>query len=185
MASNAYGISKDFNGVVFIKKNQEILLKRGFGFRMLPDEIPNEVDTKFASASASKVFVAMGILQLIEKGLIKLDTSLGEVLPRDWKKIDSGLTIQQLLTHTSGIPDYFDESEMDSVAELFENRPSYNFRTPMDMVPLFLDKEMMYRPGERFQYNNTAFVVLALIIEEVAKMPFDAYLKKRYFNQPV
>ena len=71
----------------------------------LPNGRRNTPGTRFGTASAGKVFVAVGVLQLVEKGLLRLDSCIGDVLPMDWKAIDRNITVEQLLTHTSGIPD--------------------------------------------------------------------------------
>ena len=175
-------INDDFNGAILVKKDGEKIFEQAFGYRDLPNEIPNQVDTKFATASAGKVFVAVGILQLVEQGKLKLEDTIGQILPMDWKQIDPDITVAQLLTHTSGIPDYFDESVMENYADLWEELPNYKIRSSKDLLPLFIDKKMAFAPGERFQYNNTGFVVLGLIIEAVAKEPFDIYLKKNVFD---
>jgi len=82
------------------------------------NKVPNEVDTKFGTASAGKVFVATGILKLIENGLIDFDSTIGDILKFDLRQIDPDITVRQLLNHTSGIPDYFDESVMENYEDL-------------------------------------------------------------------
>jgi CubicO group peptidase (beta-lactamase class C family) len=100
----------------------------------------------------------------------------------DLKAIDKNITLRQLLNHTSGIPDYFDESVMDEYADLWIDFPNYKIRSSMDLISLFVNKPMMYKPGERFQYNNTGFVVLGLIIEKITGMLFDEYLRVNVFE---
>ena len=175
-------IDDDFNGTVLVKKDGVKIFERAFGYRDLPNKIPNQIDTKFATASAGKVFIAVGILQLIQQGKLKLEDTIGELLAIDLKKINPNITVEQLLTHTSGIPDYFDESVMENYADLWEDFPNYKVRTSADLLPLFIDKEMMYPPGEKFQYNNTGFVILGLIIEVATKIPFDTYLQRAVFE---
>ncbi len=87
-----------------------------------------------------------------------------------------------MLTHTSGIPDYFDESVMEEYAELWQDYPNYKIRQNGDLLPLFIDKPMMYPAGERFQYNNTGYVVLAMIIEKLTRKPFDLFLQDAVFS---
>ena len=140
------------------------------------------MDTKFASASAGKVFVAVGILQLIEQGKIKFDDTLGKLLDIDLHDIDPEITVEQLLNHTSGVPDYFDETVMDDYEELWVDYPNYKIRRNSDLLPLFIDKPMMYPKGEKFQYNNTGYVLLAMIIEKVTELFFDQYLKANIFD---
>ena len=175
-------IENDFNGVINVRKDDEIMIQKAYGYADIINKIPNEIDTKFATASAGKVFVAVGILQLIENGKLSFDDKIGNILDFDLKSINKNITIEQLLTHTSGIPDYFDESIMHEYADLWNNIPNYKIRKSMDLVPLFIDKPMMYKSGEKFQYNNTGFVVLGLIIEKIEKILFDDYLYKNIFE---
>ena len=103
-------IDVNFRGNIYIIQNGKVLYERENGFDDLPNEIPNKAETKFASASAGKVFVAAGILQLIERKKITFDDTLGALLNIPFNNIDKEVTVKQLLNHTSGVPDYFDES---------------------------------------------------------------------------
>ncbi len=176
-------IDLDFRGNVYIIQDREVLCENVTGFADLANEIPNTIETKFASASAGKVFVAVGILQLIEQGKIKFDDTLGRLLDIDLHDIDPDVTVEQLLTHTSGVPDYFDESVMDEYEELWVDFPNYKIRHNNDLFPLFMNKPMMYSKGERFQYNNSGYVLLAAIIEKVTGVYFDQYLAEHVFNR--
>lgn len=172
---------KSFRGCALVTKKNEVLLKKAFGFADLSNKVDNDFDTKFATASAGKVFVAVGILQLIEKKLVHFEDTIGDILDFNLKQIDCDITIQELLTHTSGIPDYFDESVMSEYEDLWVDFPNYKIRSNQDLLPLFIDKPMMYPHGSKFQYNNTGFVVLALIIEKMTGMEFDKYLTDNVF----
>lgn len=175
-------IDSNFRGNICIVQNNKVLYESTNGFTDLPNEIPNTSETKFASASAGKVFVAVGILQLIEHGKIKLDDTLGMLLDIELHDIDKDVTVKQLLNHTSGVPDYFDESTMDEYEDLWRDYPNYKIRHNSDLLPLFINKPMMYPKGEKFQYNNSGYVLLAMIIEKVTGMYFDQYLKKNVFD---
>ena len=175
-------IDKNFRGNICIVQNNKVLYEGTTGFADLSNEIPNTIETKFASASAGKTFTAVGILQLIERGIIKLDDTLGMLLDIDLHNIDKDVTVKQLLTHTSGAPDYFDESIMNEYEELWIDYPNYKIRHNSDLLPLFIEKPMMYPKGEKFQYNNSGYVLLAMIIEKVTGMYFDGYLKKNVFD---
>ncbi|MBR4473079.1 MAG: beta-lactamase family protein [Oscillospiraceae bacterium] len=175
-------MDKGFRGVAYIVRNDEVLCNYCGGFADLANEIPNTTDTRFASASMGKTFVAVGILQLIENGKLKFGDTLGNILDSELKGIDPNVTIEQLLTHTSGVPDYFDESVMDDYEALWAEYPNYKIRHNHDMFPLFSGKSMMYQPGERFQYNNTGYILLAGIIEKASNTEFDQYLKQNVFD---
>lgn len=175
-------IDKKFRGMIYIVQKGKVLHEWVSGFADLPNEIPNTIETKFASASAGKAFVAVGILQLIEQGKLAFEDTLGTLLDLEWNVIDKDVTVRQLLNHTSGVPDYFDENSMDEYEELWIDFPNYKIRKNGDLLPLFIHKPMMYPKGEKFQYNNTGYVLLAMILEKVTGQPFDEYLKKNLFE---
>ncbi len=175
-------LDPNFRGSIYVVQKDTVLCEHVSGFADMPNEVPNTLETKFASASAGKVFVAVGILQLIEQGKLHFDDTLGTILDMDLEQIDPDVTIRQLLNHTSGVPDYFDESVMDEYEELWIDYPNYKIRHNNDLLPLFLHKPMMYPKGERFQYNNSGYVLLAMIIEKITGMYFDDYLQKHVFD---
>ena len=175
-------ITDGFRGNVMIVQKGEVLCNCSSGFSDLPNEIPNTTETRFATASAGKTFVAVGILQLIEAGKLDFEATIGELLDIDLHDIDPDVTVRQLLNHTSGVPDYFDETVMDKYEELWVDFTNNKIRSNSDLLPLFIEKPMMYPKGERFQYNNSGYVMLALIIEAVAGTPFDEYLKRQVFD---
>ena len=175
-------IDNNFRGNIYVVQGDEVLLESVTGYADLPNKINNTLETKFASASAGKVFVAVGILQLIEQERIKFDDTLGVLLDIPLNYIDKDVTVKQLLNHTSGVPDYFDESIMDEYEELWINYPNYKIRHNSDLLPLFINKPMMYPKGEKFQYNNSGYVLLAMIIEKITGMYFDQYLKENIFD---
>jgi len=171
-----------FRGCVLVRKNGETLLQVCQGMRDLPNALPNGMDTRFPTASAGKAFVAVAILQLIEQGRLDFEETLGELLPFDLGAIDPQITVRQLLSHTSGVPDYFDESVMEDYADLWRDFPNYRIRRNSDLFALFFDKPMLYAPGERFQYNNSGYVMLAAVIEQLTGLPFDEHLQSAVFE---
>ena len=175
-------INENFRGTAYIVQNDRVLCKYSGGFADLANEIPNTFETRFACASMSKTFVAVGILQLIEHGKLGFTSTLGELLDIVLHNIDPYVTVEQLLNHTSGVPDYFDESVMDDYEALWADTPSYRIRHNCDILPLFIDKPMMYPKGEKFQYNNTGYILLGMVIEKVTGMDFDTYLKQYVFD---
>lgn len=175
-------IFDSFNGCIFVKRDKGILFQEAYGYADLSNKIKNQLDTKFPTASAGKVFVAVGILQLIEKGKLSLNTSIGEALKFELGNIDKEVTIEQLLNHTSGVPDYFDEETMDDYDELWKDYPNYKIRKSSDLLPLFINKPKLYPRGQKFQYNNSGFALLGLIIEAITGLLFDEYLRINVFE---
>lgn len=175
-------VTADFKGVISIEEHGKWIFKQAYGEADLANQRLNRLETKFPMASGSKVFIAVAILQLIEAKFLSFESTIGELLPIDWHAIDKKITVRQLLTHTSGMPDYFDESLSTDYAKLWENYPNYRIRCSRDLLPLFVHKRMCFPKGEKFQYNNAGYVVLGLIIEAVTNLPFECQLEKMIFK---
>jgi CubicO group peptidase (beta-lactamase class C family) len=169
-------------GVIYIKENEQDPKYKFYGFREFPNKLEHNAQTRYPTASFGKIFTAVGILKLIEDGILSLESTLGETLSFDLHQIDKDVTIKQLLTHTSGVPDYCDEEIVPDYADLWKDYPNYKIRNSKDLLPLFIKNPMKYPKGERFEYNNSAFVLLGLIIEEITRMPFDEYIQRILFN---
>ncbi|WP_153463645.1 MULTISPECIES: serine hydrolase [Sediminibacillus] len=173
----------DFSGVVYVKQNEHILSDSSFGYADRAEKRRNTSDTRFGTASGCKLFTAIGICQLVEKGLLSFDTRLVDCLNIDFPHFDKEITIHQLLTHTSGIPDYFDEEKMNDYEELWKNYPVYQIQSLKDFLPLFQSEKMKFEPGHRFHYNNAGYILLGLIIEEQTGMPFTEYIESEVFHR--
>lgn len=179
---NNITLSEDFRGNLMITQQGKVIIEIELGYADLANKRLNNKETRFASASAGKVFVAVGILKLVEKGKLKLSDPLGQLLMIDLHQLDPDVTVEQLLTHTSGVPDYFDEQVMDEYEQLWTDYPNYKIRKNSDLLPLFINKPMQYPKGTKFSYNNSGFVLLACIIEQITQKPFDIYLEEVIFK---
>lgn len=176
----------DFSGSVLLKEKGNIIFKEAFGFSDISYQIKNKSDTKFGIASGAKLFTAIAICQLIEKGVIGFDTLLKDCLHIPYPKYDDKITIKHLLTHTSGIPDYFEQEDIDSVedfSEIYQNPPMYMLRSPKDHLKLFKDKPNEFVPGERFDYTNAGYILLGLVIEEQSGKTFTNYVVENIINK--
>ncbi len=170
-------------GCISIAQPSQPDFAAAFGYADLANQVKNTLATRFATASAGKVFVSVAILQLIEEGRLHFTDPIGSLLDLSLKAIDPSVTVEQLLTHRSGISDYFDEAVMTDYAQLWENFPNYRIRRGQDLLPLFINKPMVNSPGEKFQYNNAGFTLLGLILEQVTGQLFDQCLAERIFNR--
>ena len=172
-----------FSGVVLIQEKGEIVFSGGYALANKASAIPNTVDTRFGIASGCKIFTAVSVCQLIEKGLISFDTLLKDCLDVSFPKFDPQITVHHLLTHSSGIPDYFDEEFMEDeeFEELWRARPMYTIRTPRDFLPMFQHQRMKFAPGKRFSYSNAGFILLGLIVEQQAGIGFTEYVERNIF----
>lgn len=168
-------------GTIYIKNHDDGQLFCQ-GYRDDANEILINQETSFPTASGGKFFVAIGIMKLIEENKLSLDTKIGDVLSFDLHQIDKNVTIKELLTHTSGIPNYFDESIHQDYSQLWTDFPNYKIRTSKDLLPLFIHKPMEFTHGDHFSYNDSGFVLLGIIIEEITKRSFDEYLNEIIFK---
>jgi len=176
-------VENGFSGAVAAACNGQVYLKDAFGYANRADKLPNTPETLFGIASGCKIFTAVAICQLAEQGRLVLESKLAEHLELSlFPLFDRKITIHHLLTHSSGIPDYFDEEIMDDFEELWKERPMYGIRRLEDFLPLFREREMKFSPGERFHYNNAGYIVLGLIIEKISGMEFTEYVEQHIFR---
>lgn len=171
-----------FSGVIFVREQGQVIFARGYGMANRAEQIPNTVDTRLGIASGAKTFTSVAICQLVERGQVTFDTRLKDCLNIPLPQFDPNVTLHHLLTHSSGIPDYFDEAVMDDYEALWKERPMYAFRTPGDFLPLFANGTMKFKPGEQWAYNNAGFIVLGLVVEHLTGMPFIEYVEKHIFQ---
>ncbi|QLY40456.1 serine hydrolase [Hujiaoplasma nucleasis] len=153
----------NFSGVISIKENNKTILQQAMGYRDRVNKLKNNMDTLFGIASGTKTFTALGILKLAEEGKLNLDDQAFKYIPEIFDTYDSSITIKHLLTHTSGIPDYLDE-EVDTI---HIDIPTYELLKPTDYLKIMPHTSMKFKPGEKFNYNNSAYIFLSMIIEEL------------------
>lgn len=155
---------KLFSGVVTISKENQVIYEQSFGYRDRANELKNTVNTKFGIASGTKFFTALGILILIEQNKLSFESKALKLVDYEFEGYSKEITIYELLNHISGMPDYFDEDEIEgNVFSL--PKPWYEFYDPKDYFPFFPNKAMQEKT---FKYNNGAYVLLAGIIAAVS-----------------
>jgi CubicO group peptidase (beta-lactamase class C family) len=172
---NKYAEYGQFNGSVLVAEKGKIIYKKGFGMANREWNIPNESDTKHLLASITKQFTSMLILQLMEKDKLRLDDPISAYLP-DYPKLNGDkITIHHLLSNASGIPNYT------SFPNFFEKMG----RNPFDlkeMIKTFADSTLQFKPGEKFAYSNSGFIVLGAIIEKVTGKKYEECLQEYILN---
>ena len=134
--------------------------------------MPNTTVTRFAIASGSKAFTALAVMRLVEDGAIALGDRVRPILGSDLPLIDGEVTVEHLLTHTSGIGDYLDEDGDWDAADYVLTVPVHTLAETEAFVPIIDGYPQVFSPGERFAYCNGGYIVLALIAERVSGLPF-------------
>ncbi len=170
-----------FSGVVAIFRGEKALYREAFGYADIANKRKNNVKTKFAIASGTKFFTALGIGILIDAGKLTLDTTVHDIFRQNLTYIDSEATIAQLLTHTSGIYDYYDEDLDIDLENYHVDIPWYRLETLADYLPLFENKKPKYSPGERFSYSNGGFIFMGVIIERITGELYRDYIREHLF----
>lgn len=160
-----------FSGNILVAKNGLIHLKKAFGYAHLGFKIKNTVDTKFNYASIGKSFTAILIFQLLEKGQLSLSDTLGKYLP-DYpnKTIREQVTIKQLLTHRSGVPNIFGN-------ETYLKSSKSQYRSLHDFATIYEQSPMESLPNKQFSYRNTNYILLGRIIEKIVNKPYNEHLQ--------
>ena len=169
----------DFSGVISVFKGASIVFSEAFGYRDIKNKLPNTTSTRFGIASGTKVFTALGIGVLIDQGLISMDTTVREIDQEYTGFVDENATILHLLTHTSGIYDYYDEEIEQDFDHFSVEIPWCELETPSDYYPLFTDKTMKFCPGERYSYSNGGYVFLGMLIEKITGMLYRDFVRER------
>ncbi|KMJ57277.1 penicillin-binding protein [Bacillus sp. LL01] len=172
----------EFSGVIHVENRAGMIHASAHGYSNRSESIPNKLETRFGIASGCKLFTAIGICQLVESGKLSFDSKLSSLLDHPFPHFHPDVTVHHLLTHSSGVPDYFDEEVMDDFEELWVEYPMYHMRKLEDFLPLFQNLSMKFEPGEKFHYNNAGYILLGLIIEKVAGVPFTEYVKEQIFD---
>jgi CubicO group peptidase (beta-lactamase class C family) len=166
---NLYTEYGQFNGSVLVAHKGEVVYKKGFGMANMEWDIPNESDTKHRLGSITKQFTSMLIMQMVEKGQLKLDVPITTYLPDYPKANGDSITLHHLLTHTSGIPNYTSFPN-------FFNEKSRNHYEVNDFLKEFSSLELEFTPGEKFAYSNSGYFLLGAIIEKVSGKTYEAML---------
>ena len=164
-----------FNGSALVAKDGEVILKKGYGMANMEWDIPNSPNTKHRLGSITKQFTAMLILQLASDGKLDLQAPITTYLPEYPKTTGDQITTHHLLTHTAGIPNYT------SFPKFFEedSRDPYS---PEEFTKKFQDMELEFTPGERFNYSNSGYFLLGLLVEKLSGKTYEEMLTEHIFS---
>ena len=164
----------EFSGVVLVARGGRQMFAGAYGFSDRAREIHNSLDTKFRIASDNKMFTAVGVLQLAERGKIQLDNTVGRYLPEyPNKDFASRVTVRQLLNHTAGAGGIWGPE--------FETH-RLELRTLEDYERLNGSRNPEFPPGSKFAYSNYGYILLGLIIEKVSGQNYYDYVRQHVFR---
>ncbi|RTQ47771.1 serine hydrolase [Hymenobacter gummosus] len=158
-----------FAGVVLVTRHDSVLLHRAYGLADGEWNVPNTLDTKFTLASISKHFTALAVLQLAERGRLRLTDKLSAFVPGF--PTGDAITVHHLLTHTAGL------------ALDFEDMYLHQMSAPPDSVLAYLRRQpVKFAPGTGLQYSNVGYYLLGLIIEKASGQTYGEYLQRHIFD---
>ncbi|MEI3866847.1 serine hydrolase domain-containing protein [Microbacterium sp. CCNWLW134] len=169
----------DYSGVLSLRRGDAVLGEWAGGLADRTSEAPNTVATRFGLASGTKMFTAATVLALVDDGLLSRETRARDILGGDLPLVAPDVTVDHLLTHTSGIGDYLDE-EVDALAPLpvpvqqLDSTPAY--------LPLLDGHPTKFPAGERFSYCNSGYVLLAVLAERASGSSFAELVETRVFQ---
>jgi CubicO group peptidase (beta-lactamase class C family) len=168
-----------FSGVVRVDRGERIELLKAYGLAHRGFEIPNRAETQFAIASGTKGLTALAVMSLIEEGRLEPTTPARSVLGKDLPLIANEVTVEQLLAHRSGIGDYLDEEAGLPVTDYLMPVPVHELAGTERYLGVLEGHPQEFSPGQRFSYCNGGYVVLALIAERCAGIPFHDLVEQR------
>lgn len=166
----SYARAGQLNGTVLVAEHGKIVFTKGYGLANREWNQPNAADTKFRLGSLSKQFTSMLVMQLVEKGKLKLEGHVTDYLPDYPKASGDKITIHQLLTHTAGIPNYTAQASYETASLL----PT----TPAEFVRTFSGQPLDFEPGTAWRYSNSGYFLLGAIIEKVSGKPYAQVLRE-------
>jgi CubicO group peptidase (beta-lactamase class C family) len=171
-----------YHGVIHISFADKPIFSHAYGLANRGELLPNRLNTRFGIASGGKIFTAAAISQLVDQNKLSFDQSITDFLDGALPQIDTRVTLRHLLSHTSGIPDYFDETQEGDYEATWKKKPVYSMHTPEDFFPFIDNTSMQFTPGEKFYYNNLAFILLGMVVEKVSGQRFQNYIEEYIFG---
>ncbi len=171
-----------FSGVVLITRGHTHVYAGAYGYASRPWKIRNTLDTRFDTASITKLFTSVATLQCIEQGLLGFDTGVVEFVGLDDTTISTQVNVFHLLTHTSGIGDDCEEEDGERYEDLWQTTPNYAVTTTADFLPQFIHKLPNFPAGQGCRYCNCSYVLLGLMIEKITGMAYRDYVRQNIFT---
>jgi len=165
-----------FSGSVLLANNDGVLLERACGEASKRFHVANDTETKFNLGSMNKMFTSVAIAQLAERGVVSYDDPIGKYVDETWlpREITNRVTIHHLLTHTSGLGSYFNNTYWEGSRELY--------RSVEDFKPLVQGDTLAFAPGTEYRYSNTGMLLLGVVIESVTGHSYFEHIRAKIYE---
>lgn len=163
-----------FSGAILASQDGKILFEKACGFASRQLSVPNELETKFHIASVTKMFIAMAALKLYEQGILDLQQKPAAYLP-ELAVLDPDITLHHLLSHTSGIRDIYEVPNLRFEMQKLKNEQG-------DLLSYLVKQPQLFRPGERWSYSSTGYILMGYLMERVAGLSFEELMRRSVFT---
>jgi CubicO group peptidase (beta-lactamase class C family) len=165
-----------FSGSVLLANDDGVLLERACGEASKRFHVANNTETKFNLGSMNKMFTSVAIAQLAERGVLSYDDPISKYVDESWlpREITDRVTIHHLLTHTSGLGSYFNDTYWEGSRELY--------RSVDDFKPLVNGETLAFAPGSEFRYSNTGMLLLGVVIESVTGHSYFEHIRAKIYE---
>lgn len=171
----ALAAADEFSGAVLLAKDGKPVFQQAYGLAEMAFQVPNRTDTKFNLGSIPKMFTRVAIDQLAEQGKLSLDDTIAKHLPAyPNQEVAAKVTIRQLIDHSSGLGDIFND--------LYREANKDRFREPRDYFELFANEPLLFEPGTGEEYSNAGYVVLGAIVEAASGQNYFEYVQQHVFQ---
>jgi CubicO group peptidase (beta-lactamase class C family) len=157
---------KGFNGTVLVTDKNNVVLRKGYGYANIKDKVLTTPRTKYRIGSITKTVVAISILQLREKGKLNIEDNVNKYIPSF--PADKKITLRNLLTHTSGLPD--------------QGQGSVDAASRLKLVTWIGAQKLQFPAGTGWKYTDYNYMVLAYIVEKISNKPLAEYVKENIFT---
>jgi CubicO group peptidase (beta-lactamase class C family) len=165
-----------YSGSVLVARAGRPIFAAAYGEASKSYGVPNAVDTKFNLGSMNKMFTAVAVAQLVERGVLSWDDPVGKWLDADWVRPEVGekATIRHLLTHTSGLGSFFTDEFMRSSRGLYRDLDAWK--------PIVSRDSLAFEPGSSWAYSNTGFLLLGAIVEKASGRSYYDYVRENVYE---
>jgi CubicO group peptidase (beta-lactamase class C family) len=175
---DAAAAAASFSGVISLQRPGRPLVERAYGLADRRWQVPNTPDTIFATASCAKTFTALTVMSLVLDGTLTLDTTARSLLRTDLPEVADDVTVEHLLAHRTGIGDSLDE-EQHETTDFVLPFPPHRYLYAADYLTTLDGYPTVFPAGDRFAYNNGGYVVLAVLAERAAGVPYHDLVQER------